>query len=33
MTQAPRYSLAQPLFSFNCPMSITVSRSGEWGAL
>src|SRR6218665_2732151 len=26
-----RYSLTQPLFSFNCPMSIAVSRSGEWG--
>jgi len=26
-----RYSLAQSLFSFNCPMSIAVSRSGEWG--
>src|SRR6218665_3705104 len=23
-----RYSLAQPLFSFNCPMSIAVSGSG-----
>ena len=27
------YSLAQPLFNFNCPMSIAVSGSGEWGAL
>src|SRR6218665_3688693 len=27
------YSLAQPLFGFNCPGSIAVSGSGEWGAL
>ena len=25
-----RYSLAQPLFNFDCPMSIAVSGSGEW---
>jgi len=28
-----RYSLAQPLFGFNCPGSIAVSGSGEGGAL
>ena len=27
------YSLAQPLFGFNCSGSIAVSGSGEWGAL
>jgi len=27
------YSLAQPLFGFNCPESIAVNGSGEWGAL
>ena len=27
------YSLAQPLFGFNCPGSIAVNGSGEWGAL
>jgi len=27
------YSLAQPLFGFNCPGSIAVNGSLEWGAL
>jgi len=27
------YSLAQPLFGFNCLGSIAVNGSGKWGAL
>jgi len=27
------YSLAQPLFGFNCQGSMAGSGSGEWGAL